>query len=194
MRLRVFAALELPPELQQQLAQVQDGFEATLPPQSVRWVRPDGIHLTIKFYGEVEADRLPAVQAGLGRAAAKAKRMRLAVEGVGVFPNASRPQVIWIGVAGELEALKRLQAAVEQDALALGFKAEARDYTPHLTLGRVNYGVPPAELGRLIAALAESRARRAGDFQPEHLSLMRSELRAGGSRYTQLYAAPLSAV
>jgi RNA 2',3'-cyclic 3'-phosphodiesterase len=194
LRLRVFAALELSPELQQKLAQLQDGFEAVLPPQSVRWVRTEGIHLTLKFYGDVEAERLPELQAGLGRAARAAAPMRLAVEGLGVFPNASRPTVIWAGVNGELEPLRRLQAAVEQEALALGFKPEERDYNPHLTLGRVNFGVRPPDVGRLIDVLAQSSAKHFGDFMPEQLSLMSSELRAGGSVYTQLYAAPLALV
>jgi RNA 2',3'-cyclic 3'-phosphodiesterase len=194
LRLRVFAALELSPELQQKLAQLQDGFEAVLPTRSVRWVRAGGIHLTLKFYGDVEAERLPELQAGLGRAARAAVPMRLAVEGLGVFPNASQPTVIWTGVNGELEPLRRLQAAVEQEALALGFKPEERDYNPHLTLGRVNFGVRPRDVGRLIDVLAQSRAKHLGDFMPEQLSLMSSELRAGGSVYTQLYAAPLALV
>jgi 2'-5' RNA ligase len=194
LRLRVFAALELSPELQQKLAQLQDGFEAVLPTRSVRWVRAEGIHLTLKFYGDVEAERLPELQAGLGRAARAAVPMRLAVEGLGVFPNASQPTVIWTGVNGELEPLRRLQAAVEQEALALGFKPEERDYNPHLTLGRVNFGVRPRDLGRLIDVLAQSKAKHLGDFMPEQLSLISSELRAGGSVYTQLYAAPLALV
>jgi 2'-5' RNA ligase len=191
--LRAFAALELPPELQQQLAQLQKSLQAALPPRSVRWVRPEGIHLTLKFYGDLEAARLPQLQAGLGRAAASAAPMQLAVEGAGVFPSASRPTVVWAGVGGDWDALRQLQAAVENEAAALGFEPEARHYKPHLTLGRVNFELRPADLRRLADALAQARDAGCGDFKPEHLSLMNSELRAGGSVYTRLYAVPLAA-
>jgi 2'-5' RNA ligase len=189
---RVFAALELPPELQQQLARLQNELEAAVPPRSVRWVRSEGIHLTLRFYGDVEPERVPGIQAGLSRAAASTAPMALQVEGVGVFPNAARPTVIWAGVRGDTEPLQRLQAAVEKEAVALGFKPEERAYTPHLTLGRVNYGWRPGDVRRLMEALALARSRPCGDFTPGHLSLMNTELRAGGSVYTQLSAASLA--
>ena len=192
MSLRAFAALELPPELQQQLARLQDDLKAAVPPRSVRWVRVEGIHLTLKFYGDVDSDRLAAVRAGLERAAAGSAPMELSVQGTGVFPNAARPSVVWAGVTGELERLRRLQAAVEAEAIALGFKPEDRPYAPHLTLGRVNPGGPGAAR-ELMAALASAREKRLGTFRPTQLSLMNSELRAGGSVYKQLSATPLAA-
>jgi 2'-5' RNA ligase len=193
---RLFAALELPPELQHQLAALQNDLKAAAPPRSVRWVRPEGIHLTLKFYGDVAAERLPPLQAGLARAANAAEpavaRFALAVEGVGVFPNAARPAVVWAGVKGALAPLQRLQAAVEAEALALGFKPEGRAYHPHLTLGRVNEGLPPEAVRRLMEAVGSARGRPVGGFTPDHLSLMNSALGAGGSVYTRLSTAPLA--
>lgn len=190
---RVFAALELPSELQQQLARLQEDLKAAVPPRSVRWVRPEGIHLTLKFYGDIDPEVLPDLQAGLGRAAATTAPMLLAVGGTGVFPNAARPTVIWAGVSGQIEPLQRLQAAVEREAIPLGFKPEGRGYSPHLTLGRVNAGLRAGDGRRLMAALAAERERQLGSFKPEHLSLMNSELKPGGSVYTQLYRASLAA-
>ena len=189
---RVFAALELPSELQQSLARLQKELAAAIPPHSVRWVRSEGIHLTLRFYGDVEPERVPGIQAGLSRAAASTARMALQIEGVGVFPNAARPTVIWAGVHGDLEPLQRLQAVVEKEAVTLGFKPEARAYTPHLTLGRVNYGLRPGDVRRLMDALAQTGARSFGEFTPGHLSLMNTELRTGGSVYSQLSAASLA--
>jgi 2'-5' RNA ligase len=188
---RVFAALELPPDLQRQLAEVQTAVQGLLSGDSVRWVRPEGIHLTLKFYGEVPPERASEIEAGLSRSAAAADPIHVAVGGLGVFPNARRPQVIWTGLQGELSPLQRLQTAVEREALALGFQPEARAFTPHLTLGRVRPGVKTEELERLGRALTQARAQSLGDFKPAHLSLMRSELRAGGSEYTRLFAAAL---
>ena len=189
---RIFAALELPPELQQHLARLQKELEAAAPSRSVRWVRVEGIHLTLRFYGDVEPERVPGVQASLSRAAASTAPMALQVEGVGVFPNAARPTVIWAGVRGDMEPLRRLQAAIEKEAVSLGFKPEERAYTPHLTLGRVNYGLRPADVRRLMDALAQAGAQSFGAFTPGHLSLMNTELRTGGSVYTQLSAASLA--
>ena len=183
---RVFAALELPPEVQRQLAQLQKDIQAAVPPRCVRWVRPEGIHLTLKFYGEVANARLPDLQAGLARAAGATWPMALTAEGVGVFPNAARPTVVWAGVSGDLAPLQQLQAAVEDEAIRLGFKPEGRGYQPHLTLGRVNDGVGPADARRLMAALEPARARHFGEFTPARLSLMKSELGPGGSVYTPL--------
>ena len=128
-----------------------------MPGDDVRWSRLDGVHLTVKFYGDVDSERLPDIQAGLARAAAQAAPMRLAVEGLGVFPNPQRPQVIWAGLAGDLSGLHTLQAAVEAEATALGFKAEEREYAPHLTLGRVNSRLRPTQHRALIDYLAEVR-------------------------------------
>ena len=189
---RLFAALELPSELQHQLAALQNDLQAAAPPRSVRWVRPQGIHLTLKFYGDVAPDRLPELRAGLARAASTVAPMTLAVEGVGVFPSAARPSVIWAGVTGALGPLQRLQVAVEDEALALGFRPEGRAYVPHLTLGRVNDGLAPGAVRRLMEGVGQASGRSAGGFTPEHLSLMNSEPGAGGSVYSQLSTAPLA--
>ncbi len=190
---RVFAALELPPELQQRLARLQDDLRAATSPRGVRWVRPEGIHLTLRFYGDIDPAQLPELQAGLSRAAAVAAPMPLEVAGVGAFPSAARPTVIWAGVVGQVEPLQNLQAAVEREATRLGFKPEGRDYKPHLTLGRVNSGLGVRELSRLSEALAAARGRQFGGFRPGHLSLMNSQLGPGGSVYTRLFQSPLAA-
>ena len=189
---RLFAALELPPAAHEQLAALQNELKAAAPPRSVRWARPEGIHLTLNYYGDLAAERLPALQAGLARAAAQAEPMALTAAGVGVFPNAARPSVIWAGVMGTLAPLERLAAAVEEEALRLGFKPEGRPYKPHLTLGRVAEGLDTAATRRLMDSLALARGRQCGSFTPDHLSLMNSELAAGGSVYRQLSTAPFA--
>jgi 2'-5' RNA ligase len=117
--------------------------------------------------------------------------MRLSLVGLGVFPNPRRPQVIWAGLAGDLEPLQGLQAAVEARAAALGFAPEARAYQPHLTLGRVKGALAPAELMRLLEHLKAHSTDGFGDFEADALSLVRSDLQPAGSVYTTLYAAPL---
>ena len=189
--LRLFTAVELPPGVRQQLAELIAALSADLPRGSVRWVRPEGIHLTLKFYGEVSGDKLPGLQAVVTGAAAGVRPLALEMSGLGVFPNLSRPRVIWAGLAGELDRLKALQRAVEAASRPLGFEPEARGFTPHLTLGRVEPGWRPADRLSLEAAFARLGPGVRGAFAAGTLALMRSDLRPGGAVYTPQLAVKL---
>jgi RNA 2',3'-cyclic 3'-phosphodiesterase len=189
--LRLFTALELPPALRRQLADLISAFSASLPRGSVRWVRAEGVHLTLKFYGEVSQDKVPGLQASLRQAAQGASPLQLELEGLGTFPNAVRPRVIWVGLKGDLERLGALQRMVEEGAAPLGFAPEARGFSPHLTLGRVNAEWRPADKQKLGEAFARLGPGLHGRFTAETLSLMRSDLRPSGAVYTCLLAAAL---
>ncbi len=189
--LRLFVAVELPPPVRQQLAGLNAALSAALPRGSVRWVRAEGIHLTLKFYGEVGGDRLSGLQAVVRTAAVGVGPLALEMNGLGTFPNLARPRVIWAGLAGELDRLKRLQRAVEDASRPLGFEPEARGFTPHLTLGRVEPGWRPADRQSLEAAFARLGPGVSGAFTADTLALMRSELRPGGAVYTPQLAVKL---
>lgn len=190
--LRLFAALELPPRVLAQLAALAETLQAGAPKDAVRWVRPEGVHLTLKFYGEVETKRLRELQAVLTEAATSADPLTFTLAGVGAFPNLMRPRVIWAGLAGDMAALKRLQAAVESASVRLGFAPEDKPFNPHLTLGRVNQPLRPQEHGRLARVLEQAQTPPGEPFTLDALSLMRSELRRGGALYTRLFSAPLA--
>jgi len=189
--LRLFAALELPAPVLAQLAGLAESLRARAPQGSVRWVHPGGAHLTLKFYGEVEAGRVEALRAALAQAAMVTGPLTFTLSGIGAFPNLSRPRVIWAGLLGDLAALKSLQAAVESASQRLGFASEEKGFSPHLTLGRVNHPLRPQEHGRLANALAQATWPPGEPFTLDTLSLMRSELRRGGAVYTRLFAARL---
>jgi 2'-5' RNA ligase len=189
--LRLFTALELPPALRRQLANLIAALGEALPRGSVRWVRAEGIHLTLKFYGEVPAGQVPALQASLRQAALGASPLQLELNGLGTFPNPARPRVVWVGIKGDLERLSGLQRAVEEAAIPLGFEPEARGFSPHLTLGRVNAGWRPADKQKLGEAFARLGPGLHGLFAAETLSLMQSDLRPDGAVYTCLLAVAL---
>ncbi|MCS6909467.1 MAG: RNA 2',3'-cyclic phosphodiesterase [Anaerolineales bacterium] len=190
--LRLFAALELPAPVLEQLAALAEALRAGAPKDAVRWVRPEGVHLTLKFYGEVEAKRVKDLQAVLTEAAMTAGPLTFVLAGVGAFPNLTRPRVIWAGVAGDVAALKRLQAAVEAASVRCGFAPEDKPFNPHLTLGRVNQPLRPQEHGRLARALEQAQTPPGAPFTLDALSLMRSELHRGGALYTRLFSVPLA--
>ena len=190
-KLRVFAAIELPPELTERLAGIMAELGPMLPRKSIRWARAEGIHLTLKFYGEVASDRLPALQQSLKTAAASAHPMSLEAGSLGVFPNPFRPRVLWVGLAGDVQNLRALQIAIDALSTPLGFKPEARDFTPHLTLGRFHGSLRLPEREKLVEALKDPRYAQFGALTAETLSLIRSNLKPGGAVYTRLFAAPL---
>ena len=192
-RWRVFAALELSPAWQQYLTGLIDSLKGELGSGGLRWVKPDGIHLTLKFYGEVRPDVVPALEETLRRAGAGSAPVPLDLGGLGVFPGPRAPRVMWVGLAGDLPALAALAQAVETGAAPLGFPPEARGFSPHLTLARVSGRLSTAESRKLQEVVARPPAGGAGPQTFTDLSLMRSELRGpGGAKYTQLMTAPLA--
>lgn len=185
MKSRIFAAIELPAPLCAQLGEIITGYRAQLPKGSVRWVNPTGIHLTLRFYGDTLNERIPEVQATLAQAAQAAAPMEFGLQGLGIFPNAAKPQVVWVGMTGALEPLGRLQQALEAAARTLKYPAETRPFTPHITLGRVP-SLRPDALRALLAFLNNTQLAIPEPFRATGLSLMKSELRPTGSVYTSL--------
>ena len=189
--IRTFIAIELSTDVLRQVGSLQERIKADMPPGLVRWVRPEGIHLTLKFLGDVQADRLETIAGALQAACAPHAPFTLTVGGMGVFPNSRRPRVVWVGVDEPTGTLSRLQRDVEQVIAPLGFPAERRPFSPHLTLGRVKRGRSAAELEALGQYTTRARVRVA-KMAVDVVYLMRSELSPAGARYTELATAPLA--
>ncbi len=189
-RLRLFVAIELPGEVLQALNDIQHELQQEPALARLRWVRPEGIHLTLKFLGETPAAKQPAIEQMIARAVEGVAPFDLHLGRLGKFGGRSSPRVVWVDVAGDVEALQRLQAAVERELAKAGFPPESRAFSPHLTLARI----PPERardvaepLARVIeAATPGSAAMRVGS-----VALMKSELRPSGAVYTRLFDAPL---
>ncbi len=191
---RLFVAVELSEEVRGALAEAQAVYRRRSDPP-VRWVDPRGAHLTLKFLGDVAAERVQALADALAAVAAVHAPFQLSTGPAGVFPSPRRPRVLWLGVDGPVEYLEDLQQDVEFALQGLGFPLEGRPYRPHLTLGRVRDGVT-GDLPGLAGALEELRRATPAPLPVEELRLMRSELGRGdrgGPRYTALAVAPLGA-
>ena len=176
--MRLFVALNLPPPVRDAL------WTATAPLRErglpVKWVRGEGIHVTLKFLGEVEDEREFELRDALGRAVAGARALPLALGGFGAFPDFRRPRVIWVGIAPE-PALELLQDRVERAFAPLGFPTEARAFRPHVTLGRATRDARPASFGGLESALEPLAF--AETALVESVDLMQSTLQSGGAVY-----------
>lgn len=188
---RLFIAAELPEGVLKAISAVQDDLKRRLPGHALRWTRPEGIHLTLKFLGDVAPGRVDELADALARAAADRRRIDLAVEGLGCFPNPRRPRVLWLGIGGEVAKLRLLQQAVEAETTPLGFPSEGRAFSPHLTLARVQRNASRADVDKIGAAVERGGVGRVADFPVRGVSLIRSQLKPSGAEYTQVAHAAL---
>lgn len=184
--IRAFAALNLPTAPRAYLRGLIQQWQAALPRSAVRWVRPDALHLTLKFYGEIPAEQVPKLKTVIAPSTRLAP-LTVHLRHVGAFPNLNRPRVVWVGLAGAVEALGALQQSVEVASTSLGFVPEARAFAPHLTVGRVSPTARPADLAKLKEVISTTQLLPI-TFTLNALSLMQSDLRPEGAVYTELWS------
>jgi 2'-5' RNA ligase len=192
--LRAFIAIELNEAVQIALREVQDRLKKAVPPGVVRWVNPKGIHLTLKFLGDIPASQVQEITEALTRAGAGVTPFTFVVEGRGCFPDFRRPNVIWVAVTEKSGALARLQKAVEAEVSPLGYPPEGRAFRPHLTLGRTNRDAGGEKLRQVGVAVENTVVEVLGTVEVRSLSLMRSDLRPTGAVYTRLAEVSLGGV
>ena len=179
--MRLFIAIELPEEVKQGIARVQDQLKRS--GASAGWTRPEGIHLTLKFLGEVSDEKVQEIMAALAYAAQGTGTLNLSVEGAGAFPQMKNPRVLWVGVGGDVVRLGILQAAVEDALGKIGFEREARKFSPHLTLARIRFPKPLDNWQQVIEGIKDVKL---SGFEVCRLSLMKSELKREGAVYTEI--------
>ncbi len=184
--MRAFAAIPLPDDVREVIGSMQERLREKDWP--VRWVGDQGLHLTIRFYGEVETDLLEPLNRSLQEAVTDTAPVPLELGGLGVFPHRRKPRVIWIGVDAPPE-LELLHHRVELAAVELGFPSERREttYRPHVTLGRVKRGATlPTDAIDAIDSDTTSVTCLA-----DRVLLYESMLSPGGARYRSLGTFPI---
>jgi RNA 2',3'-cyclic 3'-phosphodiesterase len=187
-QLRTFVAIELSDALKAALDQAQTQLKRAPAADVGRWVAPDSVHLTLKFLGDIAADRVAGIVQAAQAVCQSFSPFSITLADLGCFPNAQRPRVIWIGVGGDVEPLQRLQGAVEVALEKLGFAAERRPFQPHLTLARIREGAGLPELQELVQRMATTKVVVPAPMTVHEVSLMRSQLKPSGAQYTQLAA------
>ena len=192
-KVRTFIAVLIPNVARQALAECIQQLSG-LAPQGVRWVDPEGIHLTLRFLGDIPVERVEDVLAAQGVAACCHEPFSLQLCGLGMFPNSDRPRVLWAGVSSDMDALRLLQQEVEAQLERVGFPRDRRPFAPHLTLGRIRNRASSAERKRIAAATGSVALGNAEPWLVEESHLIRSTLTPQGAIYTSLGAARLSPV
>ena len=183
---RAFVAIDLPESVRSALETAQAALKKF--EFRVKWVRPESIHLTLKFLGNIDTARTDAVFNAMTLAAEGRHPLTLSPSGIGVFPNVRRPRVIWVGIGGQMDLLKNLQQSLDAHLADLGFPRDSRPFKGHLTLGRVKGKIAA---GHMQTALDQLKDHQSDGFGVSRIILFKSELQPSGAVYTQVRQVPL---
>ena len=186
---RAFVAIGLPIELARQIGLLKQLIQKNLAERSIRWVRPELIHLTLRFLGNVPGEQIQSLTAALRVSCAGIAPFHLSIEKLGAFPSLAKPTVLWLGLNGDLERLRQLEQQVLRETQKFGDHSEERAFHPHLTLGRVrNRG---RGLRRISECLWKTVMPSFEEWRIEEVLLVQSRLSSEGSKYSNLAAIPL---
>lgn len=184
-KIRSFLAIEIPAILYPPMEELQRKLKETQ--ADVKWVAPQNIHLTLKFFGAISSEKLAQASQIILPIVAHCQPFSITISGLGSFPSPNRPRVIWLGINKGNREIALLQKEIEEKLLAGGFPAEERAFTPHLTMGRVRSGRNLSELQRCLVG---NQNWEVGTFETQEIVLFKSDLKPTGAVYTRLRTFP----
>ncbi len=179
--MRCFIAIELPEAVKSALSGIEEELKKSK--ADVRWVKPDNIHLTLKFFGNIEEKNTEKIIEIMENICNQYAPFTIEIKGMGTFPNIKSPRVLWVGIEGN-DTLKTLQEEIENKMESIGFEREDRAFTAHLTLGRFRTSIEKE--GLLKAVKLHEKDTFVGSINVQSLSLIRSDLHPEGARYTKI--------
>lgn len=179
--LRSFLAIELPESILRRIGEVQRDLKSSR--AEVRWVNPENIHLTLKFFGNIEESKIEPIVTSIKEPVRATPPISIQIRGMGAFPGLKNPRVIWVGLNDEGRVLTSFQNRLEKELEKAGFQPEDRPFHPHLTLGRMRSNRGKDEL---VKEMERYREEEFGRFQADRVVLFKSDLRPEGPIYTRL--------
>jgi len=189
-KMRAFIAVELPDAVLGELRRALNLMrEAEI--HNLRTVRPEGIHLTLKFLGDIENSQVEPLIIAMKKAASEVQPFKIHLGKTGAFPDIQRPRVLWAGVDGEMESLKAIQQSLEKAVEGLGVEGERREYNPHLTMARIRGGASEEEGQKVAQLLSITILDESLSIPVDSISLMRSTLTPNGAVYDRLASATM---
>ncbi len=179
--IRTFIAVRMPETYLQPIGELIGELKAT--GAAVRWVRPESMHITLKFLGNIREELVEEIGAKISETVRNRRPIELQARGCGAFPSLKNPRVVWLGIRGEVGLLGELQEDLEKRLMPLGFAPERRPFKAHLTLGRLkgNRGK-----SKLISVLREKANFELDTFRVGEVILYRSDLKPTGAVYSAL--------
>lgn len=186
---RAFLAVGLNFDLRQRISEIQQELQRVLP--TVNWVRPESIHLTLKFLGSMDPSLVEQVLTAIEPVRKNQAPIALEFQGLGVFPHIRQPRILWVGCPGDTSSLLNFVSRLEMALEPLGFPPEAKLYHPHLTLARIKHN--HSKIGGILkqAGLLEQPCHL-GMLPIDRVTLFRSDVSSSGAEYMPLWVVPLS--
>ncbi|MFQ5707374.1 MAG: RNA 2',3'-cyclic phosphodiesterase [bacterium] len=178
-KIRTFIAVEIPQQVRQNIAAVQNAFKKEQ--DHLRWTKPDNIHLTLKFLGDVEEDKIEAIADAVDTGAQSLVAFNCLVEELGAFPNFNRARVLWVGITDPQNQLTNLAQKIDHELGKMGFPREKRKFSPHLTIARVK-----SRLSENFVARLQQEAFHGGEVRVAEIVVVKSDLKPRGAEYTVL--------
>jgi len=183
--LRLFVAIPVPEAVRNEMTVVQQELQRLVPSGAVRWTKPEQFHLTLRFLGDVPAVRVTALQEALNAVCRDRPALRLRARGVGFFPNARSPRVIWVGVNDGEGRLADLQKKIEDVAQPFAEKPASEKFSGHVTLGRVKF-LNQQEAEKLAAHAQAVKDRLFGEWTAQEIEIIQSRLLPTGAEHSLL--------
>lgn len=181
--IRAFVSIEPPDELREQIATLQKSLDKALKADFIKWTKPEQVHLTLRFIGEMPESDTQKVLTGIRKACKGVKPFHLHLGGLGAFPDIQRPAILWTGVSGDVDTLKSLVNQINHEISGVVGMPELQQFVPHLTIGRVKE-LPAAKLKKLTTACAENKIHLHGCVDVKSVRLMKSVLGKSGAVHT----------
>ncbi|MCM8790838.1 MAG: RNA 2',3'-cyclic phosphodiesterase [Candidatus Omnitrophica bacterium] len=190
--MRTFIAIEVSDEIKKILGQIESHLKYS--GADVKWVRPEIIHVTMKFLGEVSETKVSEVKSALDAVAASTKKFDITLKDIGAFPKIDYPRVIWVGLGKGVGEALELASSIDEALSKIGFAKEDRPFSPHLTIGRVRSSVNRSKLKEKMASVeANFNLSAVPSHRVESVVLFQSTLTSQGSIYTKLHESYLQA-
>jgi 2'-5' RNA ligase len=185
MGVRCFIAIDISPIIRDSIGHIMEIFRKT--GADVKWVRPENIHVTLKFLGTTDESQVTTIVEALTKKILRYSTFYIKISNVGCFPDMKRPRVIWVGIE-KSEMLRSLHMDIEQEMVQFGYPEEKRTFSAHITIGRVR---SQRRMRDVINQLEELRSQSFGDMEINRVNLMKSELKPAGAQYYTLAEIPL---
>ena len=191
--MRTFIAVDFSPEIIRKINEIIVYFKTQTPERAFKWVEPENLHLTIKFLGEVPEKKIEQIKSLIKETLDDFKSFQIGVEKMGMYPNAQKPRVIWLGITGA-EPLKDIHKMLESQLQKADIQPDKRSFSPHLTIARIRRNADVQSVKEIGETLSKFRVGSLGTCAVNHIVLYKSELTPQGPIYTPLLSSPLNKV
>ena len=191
--MRTFIAIDFSPEIIRKITEIINYFRSQTPDKAIKWVAPENLHLTVKFLGEVPDNKIEDIKEFIKKSLADKHTFQIEVKGLGMYPNATKPRVIWLGIKGS-EPIVEIYKILDSELQKANVQPDKRGFSPHLTIARIRRNTDSKVVQEIGKTLSKFKVDSLGSCIIDHIVLYKSVLTPKGPIYTSLLSTPLNKV